>query len=213
MTPPLVIFPGWSLGPSSYRLLVTELSNRRVVFVPYVDMVAKSGIGSLARGVKHLLGSADKSVVVGHSLGGILAMDFVASYPEQVKHLFLANSAGSIHTLSFPRVVKGFVQNNLYYASVARLEQLRSFSRVVSHLPTQTQLAKHAFRFDAIPTAQKIRVPTGILYGDADRLINTDAAERLHTAIPQSTFEVLKGEGHDWITYSPQYLLKHIRAL
>lgn len=206
----LVVFPGWSLGESSYKQLARMLGSWDVIFVPYVDIASEKPIREISDEVSLLLKDNESVFVLGHSLGGILAMDFSARYPDKVAHLFLANSMGSIYDLPFYQIVRGFAQNNLSYVRIAFREQVRASWRVVRSLKTQVRLAKHAGRYDASEVAKIIKVPTTILWGADDRLASIEAGGKLHKLISGSEFHKLKDEGHDWIVHKPEYLLKHL---
>ncbi|MBI2590256.1 MAG: alpha/beta hydrolase [Candidatus Blackburnbacteria bacterium] len=203
----LVVFPGWSLGESSYKKLVSNLSGWNIVFVPYVKIASRKSLHDISDEVSALLKRHPKAFVLGHSLGGILAMDFAARYPEKVSRLFLVNSVGNISDLPLHRLFCGFAKNNLAYAKLAFWEQMRSFGRVVSNLRTQIKLARHAARYDSSEVAGKVKVPTTLLWGTEDHLVSMEAGERLHKLISDSSLCVLKGEGHDWIVHKPEYLI------
>src|SRR3989344_285804 len=210
MSKALFVFPGWSLGESSYKKLVSNLSGWNIVFVPYVEIASRKTLNEISDEVSVFLKGTENVFVLGHSLGGILAMDFAARYPQKVSHLFLANSVGNIYDLPLHLLFQGFAKNNLAYARFAFWEQVRSFGRVVSNLRTQIKLVKHAARYDSSEVAKKVKVSTTLLWGTEDHLVSVEAGKRLHGFIVGSSFYAIENEGHDWIVHKPEYLLKHL---
>jgi 3-oxoadipate enol-lactonase len=96
----IVLLHGFGGAASNWTLVAPELADRAHVIVP--DLPGHGGSSALpappetldpfAERVAHLL--AEPAVVVGHSLGGVLALRLAVRRPELVRGLVLAGCAG-----------------------------------------------------------------------------------------------------------------------
>jgi len=154
-----------------------------------------------------------KAVVLGHSMGGIVAQRFAIDYPERVLGLVLVGSfytlrmhpAGmelwesSISTLEDPvdpAFVRGFQQSTLAQAvpssffDVVVQESLKVPARVWRD--TMQALLSTDFSSE-LP---RIQAPTLLLWGNRDAFVNESEQEALLATIPRSTLKVYEGVGH-----------------
>jgi pimeloyl-ACP methyl ester carboxylesterase len=129
------------------------------------------------------------TVVVGHSLGGLAAARLAAEHPELVEALVLVAPVGVPQPL--PGYVKGFLRTvrdtppSLLAAIVA--DALRT------GLPS---LARGAWIATHQPFAGAIGAPTLLVWGERDRLVPVELAERWLEAIPRARLEVVPRVGH-----------------
>ncbi len=151
--------------------------------IPYtIEMMsddAASLVTELGLGAAHVLG---------HSMGGRIAMDLALRHPECVKSLVLVST--SAHP---PRGTR------------RRVRALGAFWR---RNPLLQRLDKHpqpyyaflrqftaSMGYDATTRLQEIRVPTLLLQGTRDRLAPLPLAEEMHSRIRGSRMETMRG-GH-----------------
>jgi pimeloyl-ACP methyl ester carboxylesterase len=101
--PPLVLIHGITSRASSWEQVIPGLAERHTVIAP--DLMGHGGsakprgdysLGSHASGVRDLLIALGHSrvTVVGHSLGGGIAMQLAYQFPERVERLVLVSSGG-----------------------------------------------------------------------------------------------------------------------
>jgi pimeloyl-ACP methyl ester carboxylesterase len=101
--PPLVLLHGITSTSDAWRDVMPRLAERFTVVAP--DMVGHGrsakprgdySLGAYASGVRDLLIAlgVDKATIVGHSLGGGVAMQFAYQFPERVDRLVLVSSGG-----------------------------------------------------------------------------------------------------------------------
>lgn len=175
--------------------------------------------------VRHLLAILDalgahRVPLVGHSLGGQLALHAALVAPERVSRLALAAPVGFGH------------------ATLARLGQLATPERVVPWLPrfVSRALVRLALRMASGPLRgapaadvdqywapssdpgyaiaarhllhgcrwrehkpellARVRIPTLVVFGTRDRLVNGREASRLVSHMPDARLEVIRGAGH-----------------
>jgi pimeloyl-ACP methyl ester carboxylesterase len=101
--PPLLLIHGIGDSSATWSPVLSLLAERYTVIAP--DLLghgesdkprADYSVGAYACGMRDLLSVLDMepATVVGHSLGGGIAMQFAYQFPERCKRLVLVNSAG-----------------------------------------------------------------------------------------------------------------------
>ena len=101
--PPLVLLHGITSTAEAWREVMPELAKRYTVIAP--DMIGHGrsakprgdySLGAYAAGVRDLLAvlGFERGTVVGHSLGGGIAMQFSYLFPEYVERMALIASGG-----------------------------------------------------------------------------------------------------------------------
>ncbi|MGI5129207.1 alpha/beta fold hydrolase [Pseudonocardia sp. CA-107938] len=102
--PPLVLVHGIGDSSATWEPVLDELAQRHTVIAP--DLLghgasakprADYSVAAYANGVRDLLGvlDVDRVTLVGHSLGGGVAMQFAYQYPERTERLVLVGSGGA----------------------------------------------------------------------------------------------------------------------
>ncbi len=193
----LLLIPGLGGDVAEYRKVIDGLTRHLCVIAldnrgsgrsdkpdtPYtIEMMADDAAGLLgvvAPGPVHVLG---------HSLGGRVAMGLALRHPECVKSLLLVSTSARAPPETRRRVqfLGAFWRRNPllqrldphpqpYYAFLRQLEASRSY--------------------DATPRLSEIRVPTLILQGTRDRLAPPALAQEMHSRIVGSRLVTLRG-GH-----------------
>jgi 3-oxoadipate enol-lactonase len=155
-------------------------------------------------------------VLVGHSMGGMVAQEAYARFPELIKGLVLGFTSAAFGGGS-TEFVRQFVD-----ARLKPLDQGRTMAQVAADLMPKMRGAKsdpkglaHAqaimssiapetYRkavrllttFDRKDNLGNIKVPTLVVAGSDDRTAPPPVMERMHKAIPGSQYVVLAGCGH-----------------
>jgi pimeloyl-ACP methyl ester carboxylesterase len=144
-------------------------------------------------GMMDQLGLARASVV-GHSMGGFIAADVAAQFPERIERLVLVDAA----VLPFDRL------------------SLRHIWRIVQRLPhlpwtllpvlcmdalqagpvTLIKALRELLSTDIRLDLARIKAPTLILWGEHDATLPLAVGRRLHGHLPQAAFLVMAGAGH-----------------
>jgi len=156
-------------------------------------------------------------VLVGASMGGAAAVDFALTYPQAISKLVLIDSAGftagpsmgkflvpplgylATAFLRHPQVRQRISQNAYYDPSFASLDA-QACAALHLHRPGWRQ-ALIAFTKSGGYSSFKdklaeVRSPTLILWGESDRILGTDDAEKFHGAIANSRLIWIKNCGH-----------------
>ena len=153
-------------------------------------------------------------ILIGHSLGGRIAVKFAMLYPDQVEKLVLISAAG-IRRRS-PRLILLRVARSLFntmffavrdFVFILRLKNLfgaafGSRDYQVSHGALRETL-KRVLAEDLRPDAKKISAPTLLLWGKNDRIAPPRDAAEYHALIKDSRLEILNG-GHFIFLQKPE---------
>lgn len=170
------------------------------------------------------------ATVVGHSLGGIVALALTLEHPEVVYRLALVNPANSGQ---FPRAI-----HRLYTRPYgpAALGVLRTVERALGQLApdrgggalgaylrrarwtamaprrTLAETLGGVLRTDLRGRLGEVRVPTLIIAGDRDRTTPPAGAGEMAAAIPGAELVILRRVGHHPMDERPQEFMETLRA-
>src|SRR4249919_3476350 len=107
--PPVVLIHGMVNSSKHWEQVALELADRYTVVAPdllgHGDSAAVRGdysLGAHACSIRDLLTTIgiDRATMVGHSLGGGIAMQFFYQFPQRVERLALISSGGLGHDVS-----------------------------------------------------------------------------------------------------------------
>ncbi len=107
--PPLVLIHGMLNSSSHWRSVALSLADQYTVIAPdligHGDSAAPRGdysLGAHAASIRDLLAAIgiDRASIVGHSLGGGVAMQFFYQFPQRTERLVLVSSGGLGHEVS-----------------------------------------------------------------------------------------------------------------
>lgn len=161
-------------------------------------------------------------IVVGHSMGGAIAMDMAVAEPERVQGMVLVNPAPAEGIVT-PEERKPLIEQMIrdrhlmkmaLAAVVPTAAQGEFFERLVDDamiagptiIPNYTSLGQADYR----GRLAHVNVPALIVYGTQDSLISLDMMERTRDAIPGSELLLYDGVGHSPNVEDPNQLVKDI---
>ena len=107
--PPVVLIHGMLNSSSHWRTVAQNLAREHTVIAPdligHGDSAAPRGdysLGAHASSIRDLLAAIgiERASIVGHSLGGGVAMQFFYQFPQRVERLILISSGGLGHEVS-----------------------------------------------------------------------------------------------------------------
>ena len=169
---------------------------------------------TLAAALKDLVGG-EKPVLVGHSMGGLVAQEFYARYPESVAALALcftsaAFAAGTDFAKAFVDARIGPLDAGKTMSEIAkdvmpaqrgRVSDPQGLARAESIMalvpPATYRKAIHLVTtFDRREDLQKVAVPSLLVAGSDDVTAPPQMMERMAQKIPGAEFVVLRGCGH-----------------
>lgn len=161
-------------------------------------------------------------IIVGHSLGGAVAMQFAADYPELLTGLVLVDSSpvGGMADVDYQLLqmviankelvvtsLKGTMAIGIdedYFAQLSK-DALRSLPAVIPNTRALegTDFTERAAYFDK---------PVLVIYGEKDQLVSLAEAEKQVAAYPMAKLTVIPGVGHNPQVEDTQAFVKHINS-
>lgn len=227
----IVLIHGWPLSDEMYEYQYSDLVNKNFRVIG----ITLRGFGKSdkpfggysydvhALDIKRVLDKLDikDAMLVGFSMGGAIAVRFVAAYNEtQVSKLVLAGAAVPSWTQreDFPyNLPQSAVDDLIKLNYKDRPKLLADFAKIFS--ATETALndgigswlnsiglsaSSHATAeclvalrdSDLRPDLEKIKIPTLILHGKNDKICSFDLAEQMKAGISDSKLVVFEKSGH-----------------
>lgn len=229
--PAILLIHGLGDSSATWNDVIPHLAKTHTVIAP--DLLghgrsdkprADYSVAAYANGMRDLLSvlDIDKVTVIGHSLGGAVAMQFAYQYPQFVERLVLVSTSGitsDVHPLL--RVLSAPVVNNVL--RVARLPGAHAVAtaagkaighdspdvlRIVGRLPERTSYLAFLSALRAVVDwrGQSMtlldrsylndRLPVQIVWGAKDSVFPVSHAHFAHAAMPGSRVDVFNDAGH-----------------
>lgn len=215
----LVLLHGYPLDHHLWDQVVPLLEDTFDVIVPDLRGFGESTISDTSptmedyasdiAGLLDYLG-IQKTAIVGHSMGGYVALAFLRHYPHRVAGLGLVSS----QVLADPpdrkegryKSAKEISENGIDTVVATMTpkftadEKLQAFAR--SSMERQQPAAYigalkgMAERPDSTDLLSSLEVPVVVVHGNADALIPVDRAREVKTALPQVYLVEISGVGH-----------------
>jgi pimeloyl-ACP methyl ester carboxylesterase len=228
--PAVVLIHGMLNTSRHWKAVADKLMETHTVIAP--DLIGHGGsagpmgdysLGAHAAGIRDLLAGLgiDRATIVGHSLGGGVAMQFFYQFPERCERLALVSSGGLGRTVSWPlRLAAAPGVEGLLTAMASRpvLGALQRYGRgnvyaTAAHralASLDTPAARRGFLWTLRSVidlgGQKVcandrlyllaNMPTLIVWGARDHTIPVDHGREAHELAPGSRFELLPDARH-----------------
>jgi pimeloyl-ACP methyl ester carboxylesterase len=230
-----LLFHGFGASTYSWRAIFDELSTHgRVVafdrpafgltdrpmewkdFNPYDPMAQVQITYELMNAL-----AINQAVMVGHSAGGVVALNMATHYYERVKKLVLVAPAVYVSgTPDWIRFVYNAPQFDRLGPLVARLtasqsdEILKTAWHNPQNIPSETfeaysqiqkiknwdkalwYFSKSTYSVDFAKNLPSLSMPVMIVSGDDDKIVSESDSKRLHANIPNSKYTVMPNCGH-----------------
>src|SRR5579863_325903 len=226
--PPLVLVMGYRLNSTAWpATFIERLAERFTVVTPDNRGTGLSdkpvegyALANMARDIAGLLDGLkiDRVHLLGYSMGGAIAQEFVRQFPDRVDRLLLCATMAGGPSANYADASVSSVMRDLDGLSpeqAARriwkvtyapgyLEQHRALAedqmRREIALPTPLHAADLQFQafaeFDGSQALTAIRCPTLVLTGDLDELIPPKNSLMIAKLIPGAKLVVIHGGGH-----------------
>ncbi|MEV6836594.1 alpha/beta hydrolase [Streptomyces sp. NPDC051133] len=214
---PLVLVHGWTADRHRWDHQLAHFSvRRRVIRLDLRGHGESTGAGvrtiaELAQDVLALLDrlEVERCVLVGHSMGGMIAQTIALAHPERLERMVLV---GSIGRMAYSRgrgllmaastlvPYKLFVAANIQraFAPGYPREEIRAHIRASAATPREVVMTLYgAMRaFDVLDRAGEIRTPTLMVHGYHDVQLPVGQVLRMAKAYPDAVVRILDA-GHE----------------
>lgn len=238
----VVLVSGLGGSRASWRPVAEQLAPEFRVIAPDNRDAGESDpedagytISDMAGDVAGLLATLgiDRAAVVGHSMGGFIALHLATEHPERVAKLVLVGTspaAGLAIGQPFPPPPRESWIDDPVERSMAALpqsyapgffdrhpEKLAEFSeRARGNRITRDGYARQAQAIndshDVRPGLAGIDVPTLVIHGDVDSSISVKGGRLLERGIPGAEMLVYPGVGHHPMREEPERFIEDLRG-
>ncbi len=220
MTPTaLVLLPGMMCDTRLWAQQIAAFGRGRTLHLP--PLTGAASTQGLARRI--LVDAPDRFALAGLSMGGIIAMEIVATAPERVERLALLDTNPCSETPEvrvrrtmhlervrdgeLAAVIRDELKPNYLANGTNRREILDLCMEMALDLGpgvfVRQSLALRD-RPDRREALRGVRVPTLILCGREDRVCPIDRHELMRDLVPGSRLEIIEGAGHLPVLEQPQ---------
>ncbi len=228
---PLLFLHGWGLAHHAYKRPLKRLVHLGCrVYAPALP--GFGGTGDLPKGDLNLGGYAawvnefldavgvnEELIVVGHSFGGGVSIQFAHDFPERVRSLVLVNSIGGSVWTGSGTTVRKMAQRPLWDWGIHFPSDLLPVPQITKVLPVVLedalpnilrnpaamwrvgQVARSADLTAELEELKRRQLPVVVLWGEKDRIIPKESFDALCKAIGQEG-EVVSGN-HSWLLADP----------
>jgi pimeloyl-ACP methyl ester carboxylesterase len=225
--PPVVLIHGMINSSRHWERVALQLAEQHTVIAPdllgHGDSATPRGdysLGAHAASIRDLLSAIgiDRASIVGHSLGGGVAMQFFWQFPQRTDRLALISSGGLgrevsplLRSMALPgmsKVLAAAANPLLVRALASGGPQTRAVARALRPLSTpgmreaflQTLRSVIDVRGQRVSATDRLylleAMPTLIVWGERDHTIPMSHGIAAHEAIPHSRFETLPKAAH-----------------
>jgi pimeloyl-ACP methyl ester carboxylesterase len=216
---PLVLIHGYGTSGYIWQHALPYLAQQHEVFV--VDL---PGYGrSRASGVWHLREMAPilaqwlqklqlpPVALMGHSMGGAIAIHLTAHAPEQIERLVLVNAAGIPLQTPLP-VLATRSLHSMFQGGNGSLPLPLIRDVLQPRMQLLWQTAQEMKRSDFRAELAQISIPTLIIWGERDVMLPIALGHTLHEALPHATFMTMPHCGHRPMLAQPALFSEHVVA-
>lgn len=225
----ITLLHGWKVDLEIWESVITSLNDYRIIRLDLPgfgksDMPSKAwDVSDYAKFLNEFLEKLDipKTILIGHSFGGRIAIKFSVLCPDKVSKLILVDSGG-IRLKSF-RIFFAFISAKLgkifFLLPLVRVkkdEYKEKFYKAIKagdYLEQNPILKKTFLKIiaeDLRGEAAKINSPTLIIWGEKDLITEIEEGRILANSIKNSKLEIIKNAGHFPFLEKKEEFLKYI---
>jgi pimeloyl-ACP methyl ester carboxylesterase len=196
---PLVLLHGLSSTPRSWDRLTGRLEDdRRVVPIdlfPRGSPLGRFALTEAARSLATRLQDDGQPVVlIGHSMGGLIALEVAIDHPELVERLILVGTPAVPGEGSLLRRGTGVLKSTgriqpdtvaLLAAGLLRTGPIRLYEAL-----------RDTLRADMADRLSEVRIASLLVWGELDTIVSPTVGERMAALMPHADLTIIPGSGH-----------------
>lgn len=237
-----------TLGGKEWKPIATELISNYHVVVIDLPGFARSDKKNLlyspenyAHFIKWIIDqyAHDTVTLIGHSMGGAIALYTAAAYPQSVQKLVLIDAAGILNRTillkfmahleakSFPEILLKPFYFGINQASSALLNALDTESKPDDIEKILSNASSRSSVLDGNPTRiaalalintnfsrllDKVTMPTLIIWGEKDGVAPLRTGKMLSYRLENARLKIIKGAEHATITKEPEIIIDYIKS-
>jgi pimeloyl-ACP methyl ester carboxylesterase len=217
---PILLLHGYGISPPSFKPLIDVLAKEYLVIAPCLSLGwRKKGTAycfdELVDVLKEMIEEKHiKPVIVGCSMGNVVAIKFALKYREMVERLVivdgfdgLSNRLRIIFGVAYEVLVNlfSFRSFNIFYKTC-----LDFLENLFLHPVVLFSEMKECFSTDIVEASRGLDVKTLILWGEREVAFPLSVLQKLKSKISDSTLEVIEKGGHFWFLIYPGILLSKL---
>jgi pimeloyl-ACP methyl ester carboxylesterase len=235
---PLMLIPGIGSDGASWHLAIALLAERHRVIVitnrgagqtRYEGAITISDmIGDCLALLDHL--GVARANVVGHSLGGMIALRFAAAHPRRVQRLvtvtatpaltlkqalLLEEQARLCHELTPERWFAQFFQwmrSDAFFSDRSKVAAAAEAAAAYPHRQSPADFARQVAALETLGTfdTATIACPVLAIAAELDIFFPAEGVMAAHRSIDDHQFEVIAGAAHSVAVEAPEQVAKSI---
>lgn len=226
---PIVLIHGFGLNRSIWKAMAENYLSEHTVILPdlrgHGESQAPTGAYSmdvLAEDLSALLDflNYEKAVICGHSMGGYVTLAFAEKFPKRLSGLGLITTHAAADSEAKQKdryqMVEAVRENGavvLAESLAPKLTKDDSIRRQSHQILAGTDpagiigaimgMAERPARMDLLP---EIEVPTLVVAGNEDQIIEVEIARQMADSLPQGRFLLIEDSGHMPMIEAPKAL-------
>ncbi|MFP5386588.1 MAG: alpha/beta fold hydrolase [Bacteriovoracia bacterium] len=211
-SPPIVIIPSPLILARTYKELAALLSPHFQVLIPDLPGTGStSGEGKswktedYSEWIKTFMDTLhiSKSVILGHSNSGPIALKLALAHPDKVLAIILADSTG-LAKFSYLRLLTGRFIDLFYELKFSFFAGLHLFSNVLFHPLNFSRQLQISVKENYHEEFLRLKSPVLFLWGAKDRTVPLKLVQELESSLGNAHLYVFPKGSHDWILTNPK---------
>ena len=233
--PTVVLLHGWSAFKELWWSTLLALAPHAHAYAPDMPghgdspLLGSASMRQIAERIEQFCATRgnDRIVLIGHSMGGNIALELTLARPDLVERLVLVDAA--VQPADMPMYTRSYLDQTFGWAvlrtSMAAARQIGMVGRFVPHahqggvvlpaLRRVTYMARHdadalhtlldsLFENPIGPRLTELRLPTLVISGEFDPLVPPPLSRRVAAAIPGAQYAVIRRAAHNPMDERPR---------
>lgn len=224
---PIILIHGFMLHAGNWSGIAPKLKKKNTVIIPDLPAHGNSpwpdskSIEALGEGILEFLYGQTKdepAVLIGHSMGGAIALRFALSYPERVKKLVLINAAGLRWHLDKDLLLPKDRSNALRKIHALMKSDLNPPGFILDAMIRETNFDFENLLRDAMThedyilntQLNQLAVKPYVLWGEKDGLFSNSYMNRLLSLLPSYELKLFPDDAHVPHSTNPKATLEYL---